>query len=230
MRYVRARRLSAAAQRLAAGAADILSVAVECGYGSHEAFTRAFRDQFGVTPESVRAQNHVNNIRLIEAIATGDRRFVQLDPPRFENGDVMLVAGIARNYSGVDASAAIPAQWQQLDSYGGEVRGRDGRVTYGVCYNLDDEGSMDYLCGLEVDSFVALPREFARLRLTARRYVVFAHRDHIASIRATWNTIWNEWLPQSGHQAADAPLFERYDEIFDRRTGKGGVELWIPLQ
>ena len=50
MRYMRGRRLSEAARVLANGGADILTVALDFGYGSHEAFTRAFRDQFGVTP------------------------------------------------------------------------------------------------------------------------------------------------------------------------------------
>ena len=49
MRYVRGRRLTEAARVLAAGASDILAVALDAGYGSHEAFTRAFRDQFGLT-------------------------------------------------------------------------------------------------------------------------------------------------------------------------------------
>jgi AraC family transcriptional regulator len=47
MRYVRARRLSEAARALANGAPDILTVALDADYGSHEAFTRAFRDHFG---------------------------------------------------------------------------------------------------------------------------------------------------------------------------------------
>jgi AraC family transcriptional regulator len=55
MRYVRARRLTEAARALSDGAPDILALAIEAGYGSHEAFTRAFRDQFGTTPEEVRA-------------------------------------------------------------------------------------------------------------------------------------------------------------------------------
>src|SRR4051812_44837511 len=55
MRYVRGRRLSEAARRLADGAPDILTVAIDAGYGSHEAFTRAFREQFGLTPEALRA-------------------------------------------------------------------------------------------------------------------------------------------------------------------------------
>jgi AraC family transcriptional regulator len=51
MHYVRARRLTEAARALAAGdAPDILRLALDCGYGSHEAFSRAFRAQFGTTP------------------------------------------------------------------------------------------------------------------------------------------------------------------------------------
>jgi AraC family transcriptional regulator len=68
MRYVRSRRLSEAARQLAQGADDILSVAIHVGYGSHEAFTRAFREQFALTPEQVRAQGHLNNISMTEAI------------------------------------------------------------------------------------------------------------------------------------------------------------------
>jgi AraC family transcriptional regulator len=40
------------------------------GYGSHEAFTRAFREQFGLTPESVRAANAiVDNIDSVRRLA-----------------------------------------------------------------------------------------------------------------------------------------------------------------
>jgi AraC family transcriptional regulator len=52
--YVRSRRLSEAARALASGRPDILGLALDVGYGSHEAFTRAFRDRFGLTPEAAR--------------------------------------------------------------------------------------------------------------------------------------------------------------------------------
>src|SRR5262249_16662272 len=51
--YVRTRRLSEAARTLVDGAPDILAVALDTGYGSHEAFTRAFRQYFGLTPEEL---------------------------------------------------------------------------------------------------------------------------------------------------------------------------------
>jgi len=62
MRYVRARRLTEAARALAAGAPDILSLALDADYGSHEAFTRAFRDHFGITPEAVRAATCLDHL------------------------------------------------------------------------------------------------------------------------------------------------------------------------
>src|SRR5260221_4206244 len=68
MRYVRARRLSEAARALAGGAPDILTLALDADYGSHEAFTRAFRDHFGVTPETVRATTCLAKLGLQEPI------------------------------------------------------------------------------------------------------------------------------------------------------------------
>src|ERR1700676_2406936 len=68
MNYVRGRRLSEAARSLSVGAPDILAVALDAGYGSHEAFTRAFRDQFGLTPEAVRACGNLDEIKLMEPI------------------------------------------------------------------------------------------------------------------------------------------------------------------
>jgi AraC family transcriptional regulator len=60
MRYVRARRLSEAARQLAQGADDILSVALDAGYGSHSGasgFPRpAIRPQ-RLQPSSVTAQS-----------------------------------------------------------------------------------------------------------------------------------------------------------------------------
>ena len=68
------------------------------------------------------------------------------------------------------------------------------------------------------------------MRIPACRYAVFSHRDHISTIRATHVTIWSTWRPESGHEVADAPNFERYGEEFDPRTGNGLVEIWLPIK
>jgi AraC family transcriptional regulator len=229
IRYVRGRRLTEAARSLASGAPDILSVALDAGYGSHEAFTRAFCDQFGFTPETIRAQGHLNNIQLLEPIRMEQTVLPNIEAPRIENGRVLLIAGIGERYT-CESSAGIPAQWQRFVPHLGHIQGQVGGVAYGVSCNMDDEGNFDYICGVEVSTFANLPPDWRTLRIPEQRYAAFTHRGHISTIRSTWSTIWNKWLPESGYQLADAPHFERYDETFDSRTGLGGVEIWIPIQ
>jgi AraC family transcriptional regulator len=229
MRYVRGRRLTEGARALANGASDILGVALDAGYGSHEAFTRAFRDQFGATPEAVRASRSLDGLALLEPIKLPETPYGNLGPPRFEQGRLLLIAGLSARYTD-ETSAGISAQWQRFLPYLGHVPGQIGAAAYGVGCNSDDEGNREYITGVEVTDFSDLPVELSRLRIPARRYAVFAHEDHIATIRRTWATIWNRWLPESGHEVADAPDFERYGATFDSQSGLGGLEVWIPLK
>jgi AraC family transcriptional regulator len=59
---------------------------------------------------------------------------------------------------------------------------------------------------------------------------VFSHRDHISTIRVSHAAIWTKWLPESGHEVADAPTFEQYGEEFDPLTGNGLVDIWLPIK
>jgi AraC family transcriptional regulator len=230
MRYVRARRLSEAARALASGAPDILALALEADYGSHEAFTRAFRDHFGVTPEAVRASTRLDNLRLQEPIVMDSTALDHLKPPRFETGKPLLVAGLGERITPENGGAGIPGQWSRFSQSMQNIPDRVGKVAYGVCCNGDDTGNFDYIAGVEVSDFSDLPREFSRVRIPEQRYAVFTHSDHISTIRRTVNTIWNHWLPAAGLKAADAPNFERYDENFDPITGDGGLEIWVPIK
>jgi AraC family transcriptional regulator len=231
MRYVRARRLTKAARALAKGAPDILTLALEADYGSHEAFTRAFRDHFGVTPEQVRAATCLDKLCLQEPIMMDSTPATAIQPPRFETAKALLVAGVGERYNHCDAGGAnIPNQWQLFHQKVGEIPNVVGKLAYGVCCNGDDSGNFDYIAGVEVSDFSDLPREFARVRIPAQRYVVFTHSEHISTIRCTVMAVWNQWLPQSGLKVADAPNFERYDEKFDPATGNGGLEIWVPVK
>lgn len=229
MRYVRARRLTEAARHLAGGAPDILQVALDSGYGSHEAFTRAFRDQFGQTPETVRDHGDVATLRLMEPIRMDESLIVKLEPPRFETSRALLVAGLSDRYR-FETNHGIPLQWQRFVPYIGNIPGQVGRVAYGVCCNQDGSGTFEYVSGVEVASFDELPGELRGIRIPVHRYVVFTHRAHVSAIRATWYTIMNRWLPESGREIADTPDFERYGADFDAHTGTGRVEIWLPIR
>lgn len=226
--YVRARRLSEAARTLATSPASVLEAALDAGYGSHEAFTRAFRQHFGVTPESVRAARSTQSIKLVEPFKMNDTPIPNLDAPRFEDAPAMLIVGVRRRYS-ADTTAGIPAQWQEFVPHFGHVPNQKGDLTYGVCCNADDEGHIDYIAGVEVSSLADTPGDLAGLKIAPQHYAVFEHRGHISDISKTWSAILSKWLPDSEREPAEAPQFERYGADFDARTGNGRVEIWIPV-
>jgi AraC family transcriptional regulator len=229
MRYLRGRRLTEAARQLSAGAPDILSVALDAGYGSHEAFTRAFREQFGVTPEAVRARGGLDNLQLVEPIKMNESVTVTLEEPRREAAEPLLIAGLRARYS--DASVAgIPMQWQRFGPHIAAIPARVGGKAYGVCCEFEESGQFDYVCGVAVASLADLPPELSGVRVPAGAWLVFRHRGHVSGMHATWQAIMGTWLPESGFRMANAPCFERYLEDFDATTGMGGAEIWIPIE
>jgi AraC family transcriptional regulator len=226
--YARARRLSVAAKALSGGARDILTVALAAGYGSHEAFTRAFRQHFGQTPEQFRETPHPVNPDLKEPFLMHSSSTSTLAPPRIVSRDALLILGISRPCE-IAGDPGIPAQWNQFSPCIGNLDGQVGKAAYGVICNSDDAGSYDYLCGVEVRQFPTEPSELTRLRIPPQTYAVFEHKQHVAEIAATWRAIWERGVSDAGCKAADGPAFERYGEQFDGKTGTGGFEIWVPI-
>ena len=54
MEYVRFSRLKKAARLLRTSELDILTIALDCGYEAHESFSRAFKNQYGISPSEYR--------------------------------------------------------------------------------------------------------------------------------------------------------------------------------
>jgi AraC family transcriptional regulator len=229
MRYVRGRRLSVAARKLAEGADDILRLAIDTGYGSHEAFTRAFRDQFGFTPEQVRGHGNCNNIQLVEAIDMSTSTLPDVKPDRFETREPRTFAGVVERYP-CNNPQGIPAQWQRVGPHLGRLQGQVDHAAYGVVYNFDSDSNFDYLTGVEVSGNPSLPEGFQTYQAPRQKYAIFHHKGHIAGIRDIIAAIWNKWLPESGCQVSKSATLERYGPEFNPMTGMGGFEIWVPIQ
>ncbi|HZD25801.1 MAG TPA: AraC family transcriptional regulator [Alphaproteobacteria bacterium] len=231
--YLRARRLSEAARALAGGAPDILAVALEAGYASHEAFSRAFRSQFGMTPAELRARRRLDGLPLVGPASRNGGQHVALPPPRFEPLGPLAIAGLGARFE-IGRPAGIPALWQRVHDHLGHIPGQCGDTAYGLCSHRfagGGEGSFYYLAGVEVSDLSAIPPELTGIRLPAQRYAVFPHEGHVSTVGATARAIWQDWLPRSGCRVGELPdMLERYDHRFDPWNGRGGLEIWLPLK
>ena len=230
MRYVRARRLSKAARALRGGAPDILSLALDADYGSHEAFTRAFRDHFGVTPEAVRAATCLDQLKLQEPIVMDSTLLDNLKPRVSKPASHCSSPASASATPLRNGGAGIPEPVAALSP--------DGRRASPAGSGRWPTASAATATMPEISTTSPASRSptSPTCRANSPRADSGAEirgvhpREHISTIRRTVNTIWNHWLPASGMKAADAPNFERYDEKFDPLTGNGGLEIWIPVE
>jgi AraC family transcriptional regulator len=225
MSYVRARRLSEAAKAIASKDTDILTAALGAGYGSHEAFTRAFVSYLGVPPSSIRKARSVSSLCLMEPLEMKKEMIVKVAPPKFRERDAFRVVGLSTECS-FENIGAIPALWQSFNAREGDVVGAVAGAAYGVCCGADQAGNFRYLAGVEA---LEKTPTMDYVDLPAQRYAVFMHSGHISDLSKTVYTIWNKSLPDEGLEAAGAPDFEVYDHRFDPQTGRGTLEIWIPV-
>jgi AraC family transcriptional regulator len=105
--------------------------------------------------------------------------FIQLDPPRFEENDRLLIAGLSSRYT-FETSEAIPRQWQRFGPYIGNLGGQIGSEMYGVSHNFGGSGSFEYVAGVKVSHIAALPDGFETVRIRRRRYAVFQYGQHVS--------------------------------------------------
>jgi len=232
MAYVRARRLTVAARMLSDGAPSILAVALAVGYGSHEAFTRAFRDRFGITPEDVRLGEAVPSDHLLEPIdMNDDTNTIELAAPEIIERDAMILAGLGARYD-MDKKQGITNLWQDFGPHLGNIPGQVGRVAFGLCTDFaEDGGSFFYMAATEVREADGMPEGFEVRRIPARRYLAFRHRGHISTIGQTFHAIWTQYLPESGHDyEGETFSLEYYGASFNPTTGHGHVQVWVPIK
>ncbi len=152
-----------------------------------------------------------------------------LGRPRFEDLPERSIAGVNATYT-FESRPTIPQQWECFVPRLSDIPGQVDSATYGVCWNYRAGAGFDYLTGVEVADADNLPGDFTCIRLPAQRYAVFPFHDHVSTIPAAMEAIWTQWAPESGLGIADAPCFERYSRQFNPQTGKGGIEIWIPLK
>ncbi|MBQ9746173.1 MAG: helix-turn-helix transcriptional regulator [Clostridia bacterium] len=94
MEYARFRRINKAANMLrSAPEKDILSIALDCGYESHEGFARAFKEHYGKTPseyrEAMRGKPFVFADHELNATAASEFRHALPDFYEMDAGEVI---------------------------------------------------------------------------------------------------------------------------------------------
>jgi len=236
MAHVRARRLVRGARRLCDEPdLQLVDLAFDCGFESQEAFTRAFKRVFGVSPGRFRSGFAVDPIegQYPMTVPTAKTASV-VRLPELATLPAFHVAGPARRFDEATKSE-IPQLWSALIGalpFDGQVK---SWATYGVVSSVDPgDGCFQYLAGVGVEPGCVPPPGFSTMEIPAATYAVFRITlDGSAlhpQVKQAMAAVWGELLPASGLKVAGGPDFERYDGRFDPLKAGAIIDFHVPVQ
>lgn len=207
--YVRRLRMELAARSLRYRQKSVLEIALDSGYGSHEAFTRIFARSFGVTPSEYQGLEH---------------------PPSAIKEHIMTtVTHTMSDVSIQNLPARRMAYLRVVGPYSTEILG----PAFGRIDQWASENNMfkpDTLCigayhddpditppekqradvGLTVDDDYVPAGEMRVQTLRGGPYAVLKHKGPYDTLVDSYRWLYSVWLPDSGREPADAPPYEVY--------------------
>ncbi len=227
--YIRERRLQKACGLLRETRQSVLSVGMDCGFDTAQAFCRAFKNQFGLSPIQYRNANDpfakLTTQEMVDAFRHKLKGGVFVEPRIIQRPN-MYIAGVSGDGS---KTAAVWDQFMALNEKRplAHALTQDGYEVR-IC---EDEGQSCHV-GLSVPEPKA-DAEYTLLELPATVYAVFD--VYVAEGYDSQNSAMNEWLDAHGSQYAQRLLkgqyyvVEYYDERFHGDASDSIVEIWVPL-
>lgn len=235
--YIRSRRLALAAFDVMKGDEKLIDIALNYGYDSHDAFSRAFRNFHGVLPSTARSEVVMLKSRPKLSFQIEVKGTEKMDY-KIERWPAFKVAGIANRIKTDRAFELVPQIWDRAWKDGTMQKFMEHFPDYrpagflgiaaGGQWGASDE--MDYILAVTnyVDTpgccYVPVPAGMTEFSYPAAAWAVInADGELPKSVQDVYRKFYSEWLPKSGYRLADLPVIECY--LQENRQ-----EVWIAIE
>jgi len=230
--YIRWLRLKRAAHQLIVdNDKTIIEIAMNAGFESHEAFTRAFKQVCGKSPSQFRAQSnwHIwEEAPYCLPIQKGEKMNVTIKNITSKRLAVVEHRGPLEKL-GDSLSKLI--SWAKSQSM--NLQPKPGE-SFGFAYDdpkITEPSEFRFDLALAVPEQLKLEGDIVEKRLPSGRYAVTMHkgsRDHIGD---TVYGLYRDWLPRSGEELGDLPcIFCYYNFEHEVAETELMTECWLLLK
>ncbi|ALM82472.1 GyrI-like domain-containing protein [Bordetella sp. N] len=231
-RYVQLLRLRRAAHRLATRDAfcSVLDAALDAGFDSPEAFSRAFKRAFGMAPSSFRRQPNWHIWSATFVIPYLSRKFTM--QVRIVDFSETRVAALEHTGAPALVSETVRkfVEWRKQTEESPVASSR----TFGIPRNNPDTTPADEfrfdICG-EITAPIA-PNTYGiqDIVIPGGRCAVLRHSGSPDLISETIYPFYRDWLPASGEELRDHPLFFHYLSVFpETPQDQWETDIYIPI-
>ncbi|MEU8777315.1 AraC family transcriptional regulator [Streptomyces sp. NPDC048606] len=237
--YVRRRRMTVAAADVIRGEADLLSIAVRHGYGSNEAFARAFRAVHGAGPGDVRrdggplrTQPQLRFRLTVEGSIPMETRLVVRPAFRLVGHAtrVPLIHQGVNPHIQAHIAALPPEEHLRLKALGDTDPAGLLQVSDGLDPDATEGSELTYLHGVAMDRATPLPADLDAIEVPDGTWAVFrTSGPHPQALQTTWAATATDWFPSNPWRLRQGPsIVATLDRAPDFTTAT--CELWLPVE
>lgn len=221
--YVRARRMTLAAQKLASTKDKVIDVALAVGYDSPDSFAKAFQRFHGITPSQAREPGaHLKSFAPMHVKLTMEGGNM-LEYSIVEKAPFTIV-GVKRQFNSDTSYQEIPKFWEEWMQQG-EKRSIMG--TFGVCVDMVGK-NFDYWIADLYFPWEEVPEGCETRVIPGRLWAQFPCT--LKNLQDVNTKIWSEWLPAlQGYELAEDCDIEVYLPAEDG-SGEMRIAIWVPLK
>lgn len=234
--YIRRRRLTVAGAEVLAGERTLLDVATRYGYGSAEAFARAFRAVHGVGPGEARrtgaalqSQSRMSFRLIIEGSSTMKYQVVEKEEFRVvgKKATVPLIHEGVNPHIAEHVRSIGPETVQRIAS----LSDQEPEGILSVVVHLSDsreEGSeLDYWHAVVTSA--GAPEDLDVLTVPAGTWAVFENTGpYPQALQHLWRDVFTQWFPSNPYASRPGPEILRTRPSAD--WTESDTQLWIPVE
>jgi len=225
--YIRARRLTLAAQELITGEQKVIDLALKYGYDTPESFTKAFSRFHGVTPTVARRMSTLLRCQNPLAISI-KMEGVNIMNYKMEQMDAFKVVGLEQSFQMDTSQQEIPKFWHTFFE-----QGLHEKIVpmFGICFDADQNGNFPYMIGEVLQPGKEVPEGMTVHEIPALLWARFACVGPMpGAIQEITRQIYSEWLPTNGtYEVAQYVEIEMYSDG-DTTSKDYYSEVWIPVK
>ena len=235
--YVRRRRMTLAAADLVRGWPSLLDVAVRYGYGSVEAFARAFRSVHGTGPADVRRAGGPLVTQPVLRFRLSVEGSTPMDVTITDRPAFVLVGHAAQvplQHHGVnpriaDHIASIPPEEHaRLKALSDAEPAGILAVTAGTEPDAPEGSPVTYLHGVAVREGTPVPSGLDTIPVVAGTWAVFGSSGPFPdTLQRTWAATATDWFPSNPWRLRPGPSIVRYLELTETSAT---CEIWMPIE
>lgn len=235
-KYINRRRLYIASEKLIYTSNRIIDIALDCGFETPEAFSRAFKLVFDCTPTDYRRAG-------LNQVTSAKRKMLPTDVYHIAHNisHIPTICLLKENrivgIRGITTLSdnQIPQLWKQFLSFNDNFATKE--IGYEICetqqttYTKEGDVSFSVFIGIPAECLDNIPKDFIEKKLIGGKYAVFTHYGTFANLFQSYQYIYGTWLASSKEKLDDREDFQLYErEVLSFDDPDNIVKIYIPIK